>query len=108
VDRLRREQRTISVMIELYCRYHHRDVAAPLCPECGRLLAYAERRLARCRFGEQKPARVRAMRCPLLWTRHAGEDPRGHAILRPADDYPTSDPVSGPSHGSQTDSLPSR
>ena len=56
MDRLGRERRTIAVMIEMYCRDHHREVAAPLCPECRHLLAYSERRLARCRFGEQKRA----------------------------------------------------
>ncbi|MGE5653932.1 MAG: nitrous oxide-stimulated promoter family protein [Bacillota bacterium] len=52
-NRLVRERRTVSLMIGIYCRGHHQPNG--LCPECGELATYAEQRLARCRFGAQKP-----------------------------------------------------
>jgi hypothetical protein len=56
--RRRREQKTIEAMVRLYCHGHdhERAAAAPLCSECGALLAYAARRLERCVFGDAKPA----------------------------------------------------
>ncbi len=55
--RLRRERRTIAVMIAMYCRSHHGDNArtAALCSECAELQSYALRRLETCRFKERKP-----------------------------------------------------
>lgn len=48
-----RELKTIEAMLRLYCRGQgHRDRA---CSECAELLAYAERRLRRCVFGDAKP-----------------------------------------------------
>lgn len=62
--RLAREDRTIAVMIGMYCRDHHgaaqRD-AAGLCPECAALRQYARRRLETCRYGAAKPTCVK---CP--------------------------------------------
>ncbi len=52
--RIRREQRTITAMLGIYCRDHHGG--APLCEDCSRLLDYAHRRLDVCPFGEAKPA----------------------------------------------------
>ena len=52
--RIRREQRTITAMLRIYCRDHHDG--PPLCGDCERLLDYAHRRLAVCPFGEAKPA----------------------------------------------------
>jgi len=40
-------------MVLIYCRAHHRG-SAP-CPDCAALLAYANRRLERCLFGDAKP-----------------------------------------------------
>lgn len=66
--RLRREQRTLEVMIGMYCRDHHSGPGSgeglppsgggssrSLCPECAELLDYARARLARCRYGADKP-----------------------------------------------------
>ena len=63
--RLRRERRTIEVMIGMYCRAHHDavyrkpSVTTPggmrLCPECAVLLDYSDRRIDACRFAEAKP-----------------------------------------------------
>ncbi|MCE1205959.1 MAG: nitrous oxide-stimulated promoter family protein [Spirochaetia bacterium] len=58
--RLRREQRTVAVMIAMYCQNHHHS--AELCPDCSALLAYAESRIKSCRFGSQKPSCVK---CPI-------------------------------------------
>ena len=53
--RLDREKKTILKMIMLYCRKNH-DAKVGLCIECEELAAYASERLARCPFGENKPA----------------------------------------------------
>ena len=53
-QRIRREKKTIGVMIEMYCRARHGAAAAP-CGECGALLAYAHRRIDACVFHDHKP-----------------------------------------------------
>jgi hypothetical protein len=59
--RLAREWQTITAMISCYCRDHH-AARATLCPECQGLLDYAAIRLARCRFGLEKPV---CAKCPV-------------------------------------------
>lgn len=61
--RLRRERRTIALMIARYCRDHHRggDTGA-LCPDCAALDTYAGERLKRCVFGPAKPT---CANCPI-------------------------------------------
>jgi hypothetical protein len=59
--RLRRERRTIAVMIEMYCAGNH-GPAGVLCAECEPLLAYAMRRIDRCPYGPDKPT---CARCPI-------------------------------------------
>lgn len=54
-NRLDREQKTILKMIELYCQMDHKTKSG-LCDECDEMAAYANERLARCPFGEIKPA----------------------------------------------------
>lgn len=54
VDRLQREAHTIEVMLEIYCRGHHRPRGA-LCAECQTLQAYALERLAKCPYHDAKP-----------------------------------------------------
>ena len=51
--RLRRERETVAAMIRLYCRAHHEG--EPPCAACAELLAYADERLDKCPFGEEKP-----------------------------------------------------
>lgn len=51
--RLARELKTIRAMLQIYCRDHHGGAA--LCEECANLAAYAEKRLAGCPYGEDKP-----------------------------------------------------
>jgi hypothetical protein len=48
-----RERKTIRAMIEIYCRGHH-SASGRLCTECKDLLNYAEMRLEKCPFGENK------------------------------------------------------
>jgi len=67
--RVRREQRTMRVMIRMYCVGHHQGLQAPfeielpsgprardgLCHECAAVLDYSFRRIESCRFGDEKP-----------------------------------------------------
>ena len=53
--RLAREYKTVRAMIDMYCRAHHRP-AEKRCAHCQELLAYAQKRLAGCRFQHEKPA----------------------------------------------------
>jgi len=52
---LQKEFDTITIMVRLYCRNHHRNKNT-ICPECTELLDYAEKRLSSCPFQEQKAA----------------------------------------------------
>jgi hypothetical protein len=51
--RLARELKTIRAMLHVYCRDHHGGCA--LCADCEALHDYAEKRLAGCPYGEDKP-----------------------------------------------------
>jgi hypothetical protein len=51
--RLEKERATMEAMVRLYCRSLHRGSA--LCDPCSGLLAYADQRLHRCPFQEEKP-----------------------------------------------------
>lgn len=60
--RLARELKTIDAMLRIYCRDHHGAVLSsephgvrPMCADCAVLLTYAEKRLAGCPYGEEKP-----------------------------------------------------
>lgn len=48
-----RELKTIEIMIDMYCAAHHNG--KPKCDECSALFDYAQRRLERCVFGDDKP-----------------------------------------------------
>lgn len=56
--RMDREQRTIQVMIELYCLHNHHPVNH-LCNDCQTLLDYANLRIDKCPFRSQKPPCVK-------------------------------------------------
>lgn len=60
MNRIEREKRTVSQMIEIYCRRHHH--AAGLCDECRALEQYAHHRLDRCKFGGNKTS---CKKCPV-------------------------------------------
>jgi hypothetical protein len=59
--RLAREWQTMTTMVRIYCRDHHHR-AEGLCAECEQFLFYANVRLERCRFGEEKPT---CAKCPV-------------------------------------------
>ena len=52
--KLAREEKTISVMVGMFCRGHHKPKGKGLCPDCTELLAYAKARLDKCPFGDTK------------------------------------------------------
>jgi hypothetical protein len=58
--RIERERKTVEAMIRLFCRDRHGGT--DLCPSCEELLAYAERRLAACPYGNDKPT---CAHCPV-------------------------------------------
>lgn len=57
-DRIRQkremEQKTVEMMIAIYCRGKHQSAGMQLCPECRKLLMYAKQRSERCPFMEKK------------------------------------------------------
>jgi len=54
MGKMAREEKTIAVMIRLYCRAKHKTKGTGICPACGELLDYAKTRLEKCPFGEKK------------------------------------------------------
>ena len=61
MTRIQRESKTVSHMIQLWCRNKHHTKDG-LCPECEELLAYAQKRLGACKFGENK---TKGHLCPI-------------------------------------------
>jgi hypothetical protein len=59
--RRQREGKTIAAMITLFCHDHHRP-AGGLCADCAALAAYAQQRLERCPFQNDKPT---CATCPI-------------------------------------------
>ena len=51
--RIAREKQTVAAMIQIFCRSKH-TAQAQLCPECQRLLEYAQNQLDCCPFGDLK------------------------------------------------------
>ncbi len=63
--RLRREQRTIGVMLHIWCKahpLHARSRPGGLCAGCEGLFDYASYRLFKCPYGEEKPT---CKTCPI-------------------------------------------
>lgn len=63
--RLRREQRTIRAMLQIWCEaqpLHRRARPRDLCAGCDGLFEYASYRLVKCPYGEEKPTCVN---CPI-------------------------------------------
>ena len=52
--RLIREQKTVDLMIRMYCRAHH-STGRELCDACEELSRYARRKNEICPFGALKP-----------------------------------------------------
>ncbi len=53
-NRIRREQETLTRMVNIYCRLKHKHKDS-LCEDCEPLLRYAEQRLQNCPFKGKKP-----------------------------------------------------
>ncbi len=53
--KLDRERKTIAAMIHIYCRGNHDSSVDELCSDCGELLDYANERLDKCPFADDKP-----------------------------------------------------
>lgn len=60
--RLLREHETFRCMARIYCSHHHGHAGGGLCRDCGGLVQYAERRLAKCPYGADKPT---CANCPI-------------------------------------------
>ncbi len=74
--RMNRENKTIAVMIALYCQDRHGT--AELCPGCRLLLDYARERLEKCPFQEGKTT---CARCPVHCYKPAMRE-RVRAVMR--------------------------
>ncbi len=59
---LARERLTINKMIGIYCADHHGGGDEHLCAECAEFRSYAEKRLQKCPYGEDKPT---CANCPI-------------------------------------------
>lgn len=59
--RVAREWKTLQAMIGIYCRNLHGGGQSP-CAPCEDLRLYAEKRLEKCSFAEEKPTCVK---CPV-------------------------------------------
>lgn len=55
------EFNTVRYMVEIYCKAHHGQIKG-VCQECADLLDYAETRLDRCPYGQDKPT---CNKCPI-------------------------------------------
>lgn len=60
--RLARERLTLTKMIGMYCSAHHDSFGDTLCVACQDFLEYAEVRLQKCPYGENKPT---CANCPI-------------------------------------------
>lgn len=60
MDRIKSEKKTVGMMVRLYCRRYEGN--KELCKNCSDLLSYAEARLDRCKFGNEKPT---CKKCPI-------------------------------------------
>ncbi|MED5505099.1 MAG: nitrous oxide-stimulated promoter family protein, partial [Pseudomonadota bacterium] len=61
LGKLATELKTVKAMVEVYCKDHY-GTRGELCSECRELLEYAEVRLDRCPYGEDKPT---CNQCPI-------------------------------------------
>ena len=60
--RLKREAKTLTAMVGLYCHGHHGSPRGQPCTDCQDLLDYALFRLSKCPFWAGKPT---CARCPI-------------------------------------------
>ena len=57
-----RERLTMAKMVGIYCSAHHDSSGNDLCTECREFLDYADVRLDKCPYGEDKPT---CSNCPV-------------------------------------------
>ncbi|MBF0319188.1 MAG: nitrous oxide-stimulated promoter family protein [Nitrospirae bacterium] len=55
-NRIEFEKKTVTKMIQFYCKKLHHPKDSPFCPECAGLLEYSHRRLDKCVYQNDKPA----------------------------------------------------
>ena len=61
--RLATEFKTIEAMVRIYCHAHHKQQNnKSLCTECSEFISYANEKLDRCPYGQNKPA---CNKCPI-------------------------------------------
>ncbi len=75
--RVARERKTIEAMIRLFCHEQH-GTRRELCAECGALWMYAQQRLEKCPYGENKPTCVK---CPIHCYKPAARE-QVRAVMR--------------------------
>ena len=51
---IQRDMRTVAAMVRIYCAGKHGGRGGRLCEACANLLGYADDRLAKCPFAEEK------------------------------------------------------
>ena len=68
---LERERLTIEKMVGIYCADHHGGTDTRLCEECREFLEYAEVRLQKCPYGDDKPT---CANCPIHCYKPARRD----------------------------------
>ena len=56
MKRLEKEQKTVGIMIRIFCGAHHGTGRELLCQACTELSDYAKERLNKCPYGENKGA----------------------------------------------------
>lgn len=57
------EFKTIKAMVNIYCRAHHHSPGTLVpCEACGEFIRYANEKLDRCPYGQNKPT---CNRCPI-------------------------------------------
>ena len=75
---LARELLTIGKMVGIYCTDHHDTSVDELCESCQEFMDYAEVRLEKCPYGEDKPT---CANCPIHCYKPARRD-QARAIMR--------------------------
>ena len=53
-NRIERENRTVGIMVKMYCDHNHAKIGS-ICSECNELTEFANDRINRCVFQEDKP-----------------------------------------------------
>ena len=75
---LDREWLTMTKMVDIYCTAHHDDTADTRCASCQEFLDYADVRLQKCPYGEDKPT---CSNCPIHCYKPERRD-QAKAIMR--------------------------